>query len=92
LPTPVFTERKFNAAGDEIITLVLRVKNLCAPQLVPVLRPLMPQASHLAAYTDANTLIISDHAANARRIVNVIESMERSAPQGGGCEPPKPKE
>src|SRR6185312_9036769 len=42
LPTPVFTDRNFKAgAPDEIVTLVLTPKNICAPQAVPVLRPLM---------------------------------------------------
>jgi type II secretory pathway component GspD/PulD (secretin) len=86
LPTPVHTDRNFKAAPDEIITLVLPVKNVCAAMIVPVLRPLMPQAAHMAGYPDINTLILSDHAANLRRIVTVIEALERAAPAGKGCE------
>ena len=48
LPTPVFTDRNFKTgAPDELVTLVLTVKHVCAPQAVPVLRPLMPQARFL---------------------------------------------
>ena len=86
LPTPVYTDTKFTAAGDEIVTLILHVKNICAAQAVPVLRPLMPQAAHMAAYTDINTLILTDHAANLRRLAKVIEALERDAPAGRGCE------
>jgi general secretion pathway protein D len=86
LPTPVYTNAKFTAAGDEIVTLVLHVKNICAAQAVPVLRPLMPQAAHMAAYTDINTLILTDHAANLRRLATIIEALERDAPAGRGCE------
>jgi general secretion pathway protein D len=89
LPTPVFTDKNFKAAGDELVTLVLHVKNICAAQAVPVLRPLMPQAAHMAAYPEINTLIFSDHAANLRRVVTVIEALERNAPEGRGCETPK---
>jgi general secretion pathway protein D len=79
LPTPVYTERNFKAgAPDEIVTLVLSVRNICAAQSVPVLRPLMPQAAHMAAFTDTNTLILSDHASNLHRLVSLIEALERA--------------
>lgn len=87
LPTPVYTDRNFKtAAPDEIVTLVLPVKNVCSAHIVPVLRPLMPQAAHMAAYPDINTLILSDHASNLHRIVTVLEALERNAPNGKGCE------
>lgn len=77
--TPVFTDRNFKAAApDEVVTLVTAVKNICAAQAVPVLRPMMPQAAHMAAYTDTNTLILSDHAANVHRLVSLIEALERT--------------
>jgi len=79
LPTPVFTDRNFKSgAPDELVTLVLTVKNVCAPQAVPVLRPLMPQAAHMAAFPGTNTLILSDHASNLHRLVTVIEALERA--------------
>src|SRR4051812_35720119 len=79
LPTPVYTERNFKAgAPDEFATLILTPKNICAAQAVPVLRPLMPQAAHMAAYPDTNTLILSDHASNLHRLVTVIEALERT--------------
>src|SRR5690349_19144104 len=56
LPTPVYTDRNFKGgAPDDIATLVITVKNVCAAQSVPVLRPLMPQAAHMAAFPDTNT-------------------------------------
>jgi general secretion pathway protein D len=79
LPTPVYTDRNFKAgAPDEIATLIITPKNVCAPQAVPVLRPLMPQAAHMAAFPETNTLIMSDHASNLHRLVTVIEALERS--------------
>jgi general secretion pathway protein D len=89
LPTPVYADRNFKASADEIVTLVLPVKRICAAQAVPVLRPLMPQAAHMAAFIETNTLILSDHAANLRRIVAVIDAMERNAPEGRPCESSK---
>jgi general secretion pathway protein D len=88
LPSPVFTDRNFKAMPDEIVTLVLKVKNACAVQMVPVLRPLMPQSAHMAAYPDSS-MVLTDHAANLHRIVNVIEALERNSPDGRGCGPPE---
>mgnify|MGYP003693628497 CR=1 FL=1 len=39
-----------------------RGRNVSAAQLVPILRPLIPQYGHLAAYPASNMLIISDRA------------------------------
>jgi general secretion pathway protein D len=79
MPTAVYTDRNFKAAApDEIATLVTPVRNVCAAQAVPVLRPLMPQSAHMAAYVETNTLILSDHASNLHRLVTVIEALERS--------------
>jgi|SRR5882672_8420607 len=79
LPTPVYTDRNFKTgAPDEIVTLILSIKNVCAAYTVPVLRPLMPQAAHMAAFQDTNTLILSDHASNLHRLVTVLEALERS--------------
>jgi len=85
LPTPVYADKNFKAGPDELVTLIVPVKRLCSAQLVPVLRPLMPQSAHMAAYPDSNTLILTDHAGNIRRIVSVLEAMERNAPDGDGC-------
>ncbi|MCF6323260.1 MAG: type II secretion system secretin GspD [Gammaproteobacteria bacterium] len=59
-------------AGDQIVTRVITLRNVSASQLVPILRPLVPQQGHLAAYVPANILIISDRAANIARLMNII--------------------
>lgn len=48
-----------------------------AAELVPVLRPLVPQDGHLAAYSPANSLIISDTAANVDRLEVLIGRVDR---------------
>src|SRR5277367_2012990 len=42
--------------SDEIVTQVISLKNVSAAQLVPMLRPLIPQYGHLAAYPPGNML------------------------------------
>ena len=67
---------RVSPSSDEVVTQVLSVKNVSAAQLVPVLRPLMPQNAQLSAVTGANILIISDHANNVSRIMRIIERID----------------
>lgn len=69
-----------NAAGaDDIVTQVIQVQNVGAAQLVPILRPLIPQFGHLAAHPGSNMLIISDRAANVSRLINIIRRIDMSS-------------
>jgi general secretion pathway protein D len=42
------------------VTQVIRLDNISAAKLIPVLRPLVPQQAHMAAYAPSNAIIISD--------------------------------
>ncbi|MDP4788923.1 MAG: type II secretion system secretin GspD, partial [Haliea sp.] len=68
-------------ANDEYVTQVLRLKNISAAKLIPVLRPLVPQQAHMAAYAPSNAIIISDVASNIDRIASIIERMDSTAVQ-----------
>ena len=63
---------------DGVVTHVYPVENISAAQLVPILRPLVPQWGHLAAYAPSNMLIISDRAANVVRLEQIIRQMDQS--------------
>ncbi len=64
-------------ASDQLVTQVIKVDNVPAAQLVPILRPLVPQQGHLAAYASTNTLIITDRAANIQRLLSIIKDIDR---------------
>ncbi|MFW6350062.1 MAG: type II secretion system secretin GspD [Thiohalospira sp.] len=64
-------------AGGEFVTRVVKVEHVPAAQLVPILRPLSAQEGHLAAYEPTNTLILSDRARNAERLIGIVESLDR---------------
>ena len=64
---------------DDIITQVVQVNNVGAAQLVPILRPLVPQYGHLVAHPGSNMLIISDRAANVGRMVNIIRRIDQAS-------------
>jgi general secretion pathway protein D len=67
--------------GDELITRVIPAHNVSAAQLVPILRPLVPQQGHLAAYTSSNVLVISDRAANVDRIATLVHKIDQPVNQ-----------
>ena len=67
-----------SAGGDDIVTQVVLVQNVGAAQLVPILRPLIPQYGHLAAHPGSNMLIISDRSANVARMMNIIRRIDQS--------------
>ncbi len=63
--------------NDQLVTHVITVENVPAAQLVPILRPLVPQQGHLAAYAATNALIITDRAANISRLMKIIKRIDR---------------
>ena len=65
--------------NDEYVTQVIRLDNVSAAKLIPVLRPLVPQQAHMAAYAPSNAIIISDIRANIDRIAKIIDRMDQSA-------------
>ena len=67
-----------SSTSDEIVTQVIQVRNVSAAQLVPILRPLIPQYGHLAAYPSSNMLIIADRAANVNRMARIIERIDQA--------------
>jgi general secretion pathway protein D len=62
--------------GDALVTRVIQLDNTNAVDLVPVLRPMMPQFAHLAAIPGANALVMSDHANNLEALTSIIQQLD----------------
>lgn len=62
--------------GEQMVTRVIDVKHTSATELVPILRPMVPQYGHVAAVASANALIISDHGQNILRIEKIIRRID----------------
>jgi general secretion pathway protein D len=81
MPVRLLQRDDDRVADNEYVTRILTVPN--APQLVPILRPLMPQSAHLAALGggeeggQSSKLILMDTYANIRRMTEIIEAMSR---------------
>ncbi len=74
--TPVLAEGEQRRSA-EIVTQVIKVTQVSAAQLIPLLRPLVPQQGHLVAYPENNTLIISDTADNVARMEKIIRRIDK---------------
>jgi general secretion pathway protein D len=68
---------RVSPTSDEIVTQVLDVRNVSAPALVPILRPMIPQYGHLVAYPASNILIITDRASNVNRMMRIIRRIDQ---------------
>jgi len=66
-----------SATSDEIVTEVVDVRNVNAQQLVPILRPMVPQYAQLQAYPASNILIITDRASNVNRMIRIIRRIDQ---------------
>jgi general secretion pathway protein D len=65
-----------NARGDQVVTRVIWLENTNPNDLIPALRPLMPQFAHLAAIQGTNALIVSDRAANIYQLETIIRNLD----------------
>ncbi|MCH9692545.1 MAG: type II secretion system secretin GspD [Gammaproteobacteria bacterium] len=72
------TDGDSQAPAESLVVRTVRVQNIAATQLIAMLRPLIPQSGHLAAYADTNTLIIADRIANVEQIVRLIKQLDRA--------------
>jgi general secretion pathway protein D len=63
-------------AADELVTEIVPVKHVSAAELVPILRPLMPQGGQLVAHASSNSLVVSDRAGNVQRLADIIRRID----------------
>ncbi|WP_277561319.1 type II secretion system secretin GspD [Acinetobacter beijerinckii] len=69
-------DSRSRAGGDQIVTRVIWLQNTNPNDLIPALRPLMPQFAHLAAVAGTNALIVSDRATNIYQLENIVRNLD----------------
>ncbi len=69
-------DARSRARGDQIVTRVIWLENTNPNDLIPALRPLMPQFAHLAAVPGTNALIVSDRANNIYQLETIIRNLD----------------
>jgi general secretion pathway protein D len=78
IPTPTIIGDQIDPAlpGDQVITLITPLKFLPALDAVNLLRPFVPQQAALTANRDTNLLVVTDVAANVRRILEILKLVD----------------
>ena len=66
-------------SGDAIVTQVIPLRHVAANELVPILRPLLPQGAQLIAHQSSNSLVISDRASNITRVAGIIDRIDTAS-------------
>ncbi len=66
---------------DEMVTQLVQLDNTRVDDLSKVLKTMAPSDAKLIAYAPTNTLIITDTAANIRKLVEVTNELDVAAPQ-----------
>ncbi|MFP6842707.1 MAG: type II secretion system secretin GspD [Acinetobacter sp.] len=69
-------DAKQRATGDQIVTRVIWLENTNPNDLIPALRPLMPQFAHLSAVAGTNALIVSDRANNIYQLETIVRNLD----------------
>ncbi len=73
---PLLTEDS-QIAGEQFVTRLLHLEHISAELMAErILTPLMPRTGNVIAYAPANTLIITDSAANIERLVQIIRRLD----------------
>jgi general secretion pathway protein D len=70
------------SAGDQVVTRILPLEHAEAPDLVPVLQPLVSKDGLLTAYPPTNSLVVVDAAANVERLAALLRDLD-AAPGAG---------
>ena len=64
------------AGEEEVVTRVIWLENTNPNDLIPAIRPLMPQFAHLAAVPGTNALLVSDRAGNISQLEALVQNLD----------------
>jgi general secretion pathway protein D len=73
---PVLQADDASIPADLYVTRVLTTEHIPTAYLVPILRPMMPQAAHLASSMTGNQLIVMDRYENVQRIAEIVRALD----------------
>jgi general secretion pathway protein D len=78
---PLLLKDDNSIADLEWVTQIIRLENVSAPELVPIVRPLMMQAGHIAAIKQSNSILIVERYGNAKRVAEILQVLDQMASQ-----------
>jgi general secretion pathway protein D len=74
--TVVGREADPSRGGDEVLTQLVPLRYISAVDAVSLLRPFVPQQGAISAHRETNLLIITDTAANIRRVLDIVKLVD----------------
>ena len=74
--TVVGTDLDIKVPGDEVLTLIVPLKFVSAVDVMNLLRPFVPQQGAVNAHRDTNLLVLTDIAANIRRLLDIVKLVD----------------
>lgn len=72
----ISVDLRANATGEGLVTRVINLSNTKAAEILPVVRPLLPQFAHVAAVPSVNALVVSDRASSLNELENLIQALD----------------
>ena len=66
-----------NTPTDNYVTDIVRPNSASVTSLISVLRPILSPQGHLAVYEPNNSLIIADRAGNVRKIIAIVNELDK---------------
>lgn len=69
-------DNKNRYRGEQLVTRVIWLDNTNPNDMIPAIRPMMPQFAHLAAIPGTNALIMFDRADNIAQIERLIRNLD----------------
>jgi general secretion pathway protein D len=65
-------------AVDDLVTLVVALKNTDAQSVIAAIQPFASPSGHLTAHAAGNTLVMSDSRANADRLLSIVDRIDQA--------------
>src|SRR5438876_3531290 len=62
--------------ADQILTQIVRLQYVSAAEAVALLRPFVPAQGSISAHRETNLLILTDTAANIRRLLDIVKLVD----------------
>ena len=67
-----------NLSPENMVVRIIKVKNISANDVIGLVRPMLPQSAHLAAYPGTNTLLIASRAAKVAQVAEIIKRLDQA--------------
>ena len=76
LPVNISARFPPNKESEELITEILRIQNLAAQTIVPIIKPLLTQQAQVAVHKESNLILMTETLANVERIKTIIGKID----------------